>query len=237
MAPIFWHFNTVAFEYSPVSAILLCLFLAVIYVGSLYVWTPGQHGRDHPSTIKLRFLRVGLVCILMIPFLWACSVNSYSVRARILFTWIGLRLHGVITASVLPLLLTMVLFLGPLTLHYLDGIFSIYKAHFHHMFEQMNNGKSLKEAMGLALFQFSYTTLFGAYSAFLFLRTGHLVAPAIAHSFCNHMGFPNFHEVMAYTNPKRSCVIVMFLIGLLLWCYLLYPLTEPSFYGNKLYRI
>ena len=44
MAPIFWRLDTVAFEYGPVSAILLCLFMAVVYVGSLYVWTRGKHG-------------------------------------------------------------------------------------------------------------------------------------------------------------------------------------------------
>ena len=72
---------------------------------------------------------------------------------------------------------------------------------------------------------------------FIHLFLGHLVAPAVAHAFCNHMGFPNFQEVMAYTNPKRSCVIAMFLLGLVLWSYLLYPLTEPALYGNNLYDI
>ncbi len=44
MAPILWHLNTVVFEYGPFSAVFICLFLAVVYVGSLYVWTKGLPG-------------------------------------------------------------------------------------------------------------------------------------------------------------------------------------------------
>ena len=44
MAPIYWHLNAVAFDYGPFSATLICLFLAVVYVGSLYVWTKGSKG-------------------------------------------------------------------------------------------------------------------------------------------------------------------------------------------------
>lgn len=40
--------------------------------------------------------------------------------------------------------------------------------------------------------QFSYTSLFGFYAAFLFLRTGSLPAVILAHSFCNWMGLPRF---------------------------------------------
>ena len=39
-------------------------------------------------------------------------------------------------------------------------------------------------------FQFAYTSLFGFFAAFVFLRTGNLFACIIAHSFCNRMGVP-----------------------------------------------
>ena len=45
------------------------------------------------------------------------------------------------------------------------------------------------------LFQFAYTTVFGMYSAFLFIKTGHFAAPFIVHAYCNFMGFPDFMEV------------------------------------------
>lgn len=39
-------------------------------------------------------------------------------------------------------------------------------------------------------FQFAYTSLFGFFAAFVFLRTGNLFACIVAHSFCNRMGIP-----------------------------------------------
>lgn len=43
-----------------------------------------------------------------------------------------------------------------------------------------------------SLFQFGYTTLFGAYAIFLYLRTGSLLAVILVHAFCNWMGLPRF---------------------------------------------
>lgn len=80
-----------------------------------------------------------------------------------------------------------------------------------------------------------YTTVFGAYSAFLFVRTGHFAAPCIAHAFCNHMGFPDFPAVMTYKNPHKLIVSLFFVVGLFLWCLLLSPVTNPSIYGNNLF--
>jgi hypothetical protein len=42
-----------------------------------------------------------------------------------------------------------------------------------------------------------YTSLFGAYSSYLFLRTGLVVGPLIAHVFCNLMGLPVAQHSMA----------------------------------------
>lgn len=42
------------------------------------------------------------------------------------------------------------------------------------------------------LFQLTYTTLFGAYATFLYLRTGSLLAVVLVHAFCNWMGLPRF---------------------------------------------
>ena len=87
----------------------------------------------------------------------------------------------------------------------------------------------------VAGFQFMYTTLFGAYSAYLFLRTGHFVAPFLAHAFCNHMGFPDLVDLMNYTEPKRCLLMLLCIVGLLAWCLLLTPLTNPHWYSNTVY--
>ena len=44
------------------------------------------------------------------------------------------------------------------------------------------------------------------------LYTGHLVAPVMAHAFCNHMGFPNVQEVMAHKQPRRSIAAAAFVM-------------------------
>jgi len=40
------------------------------------------------------------------------------------------------------------------------------------------------------VFQFTYTTIFGSYCSYLFLRTGSIFHPIVAHVFCNVMGVP-----------------------------------------------
>jgi len=64
---------------------------------------------------------------------------------------------------------------------------------------------------------------------------GHLIAPVIAHVFCNHMGFPNFGEIFAYGSPARYYIAASFAGGLILWFLLLFPLTEPAAFSNDLY--
>lgn len=204
---------------------------------------------------------------------------------------LGLRWPGLFLASVLPLFLTMILFLGPLALQAFSGLWNLYAepmywlsnignliwlrnhivaplseeftfracmvplllqcfrpltavfvcplffgvAHFHHMAERLKAGMDLKQALLVSCFQFTYTTLFGAYSAYLFLRTGHFIAPFLAHAFCNHMGFPDLVDLMTYKEPKRSVVLLLCIVGLLAWCLLLAPLTNPQWYSNSVY--
>ena len=42
MAPIFFHLNTVVFDLNALTSNLACLLLAVLYVGSLYLWHDGK---------------------------------------------------------------------------------------------------------------------------------------------------------------------------------------------------
>ncbi|KAK6139920.1 hypothetical protein DH2020_026296 [Rehmannia glutinosa] len=49
---------------------------------------------------------------------------------------------------------------------------------------------SLLKACQVVGLQLGYTVIFGAYASFLFVRSGHLTAPLVAHIFCNFMGLP-----------------------------------------------
>jgi len=46
-------------------------------------------------------------------------------------------------------------------------------------------------------FQSAYTTVFGWYATWLFLRTQSLASPVLVHAFCNWMGFPNFAAMVS----------------------------------------
>ncbi|KAL2256505.1 hypothetical protein VTK26DRAFT_1567 [Humicola hyalothermophila] len=65
-------------------------------------------------------------------------------------------------------------------------------AHVHHFYEFRLTQPQVPVSHALlrSLFQLAYTTLFGAYATFLYLRTGSLAAVCVVHAFCNCMGLP-----------------------------------------------
>jgi len=67
-------------------------------------------------------------------------------------------------------------------------------AHVHHFYEFTLTHPQAPLLAGLirSLVQFTYTSLFGFFAAFVYVRTGSVLACIIAHSFCNFMGLPRF---------------------------------------------
>lgn len=269
--------------------ILQCFILSIIYVSSLYVWKY-RHERDHPSTIKRRFISVTVVALISPIYFYFCLDKKYFNRFT-LWSLLGLRTVGLWQAVIYPLLLTSILFLGPITIEVANGYCNIFTdkeywrsnlfnlemvrnlivgplteeltyracmvplilqcfhqvltvficpvffgtAHFNHLLENLRAGLELKKSFLNTGFKFLHTTIFGIYSTFLFLRTGHLSAPIIAHMFCNYMGFPEISELLHHSGFKRYTLIFSFFFGLAAWCLLLMPLTEPSLYYNTIY--
>ncbi|KAM6032634.1 LOW QUALITY PROTEIN: CAAX prenyl protease 2 [Chlamydotis macqueenii] len=273
------------------AAVLGCLGLACCYVGSLYVWG-SPLPRDHPSVIKRRFTSVLVVSGLSPAFVWLWRELTGIRPDTPLPALLGLRLEGLLPATLLPLLLTMVdPLLGPLIQlsmdcpwRWLDGVRVAFDprlwalclgdvrwlrnqvvaplteelvfracmlpmllpcagpgpavlacplffgvAHFHHVIEQLRFPGSVGSIFMSAAFQFSYTAVFGAYTAFIFLRTGHLAGPVLCHSFCND-GFPALGAALEH--PRRRALLPCYLLGVLLFLLLLRPLTEPAFFGG-----
>ncbi|MGH0163367.1 UNVERIFIED_CONTAM: hypothetical protein FKN15_044079 [Acipenser sinensis] len=104
-------------------------------------------------------------------------------------------------------------------------------AHFHHVIELLRFRQGTVGGIILsAVFQFSYTAVFGTYTAFIFVRTGHLIGPVLCHSFCNYMGFPALSAALEH--PQRAPIMTCYLLGVLLFLLLLFPMTEPVFYGS-----
>uniref|UniRef100_A0A1A8QX45 CAAX prenyl protease 2 n=1 Tax=Nothobranchius rachovii TaxID=451742 RepID=A0A1A8QX45_9TELE len=272
-------------------SVLSCLLLACSYVGSLYVWR-SDLPRDHPTVIKRRFTSVLIVSCLSPLFVWAWREFTGVRTNSSLLALMGIRLDGLIPAIVLPLLLTMVLFLGPLMQlaidcpwTFIDGIRVAFDpsfwmlclgdmrwlrnqvvapfteelvfracmlpmlvpcagpaaaiftcplffgvAHFHHVIELLRFRQGTMSGIFIsAVFQFSYTAVFGAYTAFIFIRTGHLIGPVLCHSFCNYMGFPAISAALEH--PQRLTVLSSYLLGVFLFFLLLFLFTDPSYYG------
>ncbi|KAK3816881.1 MAG: hypothetical protein J3R72DRAFT_45751 [Linnemannia gamsii] len=108
-------------------------------------------------------------------------------------------------------------------------------AHLHHGYESfVKKGRTRQAAMQSAiitLVQLAYTSIFGWFATFLFLRTSSLLAPCLCHSFCNLMGFPDLSN-MQYYGRWKSCIYLAFGLGIILFALLLGPFTSPSLYGN-----
>ncbi|XP_020798092.1 CAAX prenyl protease 2 [Drosophila serrata] len=272
-----------------ITSVSCCFVLALLYVGSLYIWNT-KHNRDHPTTVKRRFISVSIV-MLMAPFFVYFFSSPELLKREPFPKLLGFRLEGLWQAVVIPYALTALLFLGPIFVNmqnesirsyfdidYWRGSFSsiiwvrnhvmaplseefVFRAcmmplilqsfspmvavfitplffgvaHLHHIAERLSLGVELSTALLIGLFQFTYTTLFGFYSAYLFARTGHLVAPFLVHAFCNHMGLPDIQDLWQQDLWRRVLAIFLYVAGFAGWIYLLPLATVPSLYANTLY--
>jgi len=271
----------------------LSALLAVFYVGSIYVWKQSTERSTHPTVVKKRFLSVSvatIICVLAVQYFLNPSLSKGQSRS--FWALLGFRSDGLLNAVFFPIILTVVLFLGPLVIDTLNGEGFVYNlrnvsefvtrsrdivwirnyifapiseevvfracmlvliidcthpllamlscplffgaAHVHHVLEQVRFGVKWKQAILVSSFQFLYTTIFGAYSAFLFLRTGHVIAPIAVHAFCNTMGFPDFGSVTNMSRGHQVLSVTTTVLGLICWVFLLHPLTHPELFSNTL---
>jgi len=265
--------------------------LGLSYVCSLYVWRSNLD-RDHPDTIKRRFISAAFMTVVSPIFVYLFG-SPALLSQHPLTEIIGLRWSGLAQASVFPLLLTMVLFLGPTVMLLCDERARVYcvpmfwrqslrdwiwwrnhvvapfseeftfracmvpvllgyysqkqaiiisplffgVAHFHHMVERIRKGQGFIPSFLVSMFQFAYTTVFGMYSALLFVRTGHLAAPFLVHAYCNFMGFPDFAEVVNSEPRKRLFLSAMFVLGAISFYLLLDTLIDVELFNNNVYAL
>ncbi|KAF9446382.1 Abi-domain-containing protein [Macrolepiota fuliginosa MF-IS2] len=109
-------------------------------------------------------------------------------------------------------------------------------AHVHHAWDTFNRyGRTSQAAMRALLvtfFQLTYTTLFGCYTAFLFLRTSSIYPAISAHMFCNFMGFPRIGYEMQMFPRRKTSIAIAYALGVLGFYYVLFnwTWTPDSFY-------
>ncbi|MCJ1227057.1 hypothetical protein MMC12_003712 [Toensbergia leucococca] len=146
---------------------------------------------------------------------WRDWIRGRSLHES-LSSWIGWRnyIAGPITEEVvfrsLLTSLHLLCHLSPIRIIFLTPLyFGI--AHIHHFYEYTltHPHTPLVPALLRSLIQFAYTTVFGWYATFVFLRTGSLPAVVLAHSFCNWCGLPRLWgrvEAGALIGPPEVAV-------------------------------
>lgn len=88
-------------------------------------------------------------------------------------------------------------------------------AHVHHAMTRLSKGERLQPVILITAFQFLYTSLFGSYAAYAFIRTGSVTAITMSHVFCNWMGLPDFNFVQPNNlmYPHRKVLLASFVLG------------------------
>ncbi|GAA5840770.1 hypothetical protein JCM11251_001693 [Rhodosporidiobolus azoricus] len=114
-------------------------------------------------------------------------------------------------------------------------------AHVHHAWETYLAGGRTKQALVQGVvqstFQFAYTTLFGWYASFLFLRTGSILPPFLAHALCNMLGLPPLGWALHSFPEKKTSIYASYLSGIALFSYGLFRWTDPASFGGSLYWV
>lgn len=300
------------------SAHLLSGLFAFIYVGSIYasknarlrfskrkVNLPegqarfklqNERWRDDPDVIKARLLAVTsatLICCLIVFIVMKNFNRDDEIHNLTANVWLHL---GFTWSNVLPLLVTPLLFSGPLYVQFLGKtlpfqkdwdferdvmfrflsivglrnyfvapiteeivfracVLTIYHmanasrmrmiflsplvfgaAHIHHAFETYHRygrtATAAKRAIISTVIQFTYTSVFGFYCCYLFLRSGSLLPPIAAHMFCNVMGVPQPHYEISMLPSWKISILAAYLFGIIGFVGVLEPwsYTDGSLY-------
>jgi len=88
--------------------------LAMLFILSLYIWK-NDKARDHDETIRKRFISMALCCLAS-PIFVMIFIKAFDPEEDCL-VWLGLSPTGLVSALVLPLVLTATLFFGPIFDH------------------------------------------------------------------------------------------------------------------------
>lgn len=123
----------------------------------------------------------------------SCCIDSPSLYSA----WVraNVKFQGPVTEEVLFRSVIIPLhLLAKITPKYIVFVSPLYFgiAHVHHFYEfrLTHPHTPMTPSIIRSVFQFGYTTIFGWYASFLYLRSGSLIAVILVHSFCNWCGLP-----------------------------------------------
>ena len=223
---------------------------AVCAISPILLWTlsesGGRHGLLAAMGIRwdpLEFVMAVIVAVILVGVLYMGPIMAevWSGDSRLLepielerqdivlrnFVVAPISEELVFRSCMFPLLLPK---LGPVWTVFVCPLF-FGVAHLHHAIEHVRMGSmKLSQALLMTLLQATYTSIFGMFSGILLIRTGQIVSAIVAHSLCNFFGFPDIYSIADHRNPVW--VSIMYVLGLIGFLYLLYPLTSPSLFSG-----
>ena len=219
----------------PIFLTLMLYFGPIIQWIDLFDWRYYKynwryHFLHYTTSEKLIFLRNYLVA----PF----TEGKFSYRIDSIIAFFS-EIEFVFRSCLLCLLYSHVSLFS--AIFYSPLFFGL--AHFHHMLEhfKQNHHEKHRRLSGMNiilihLFQFSYTYIFGVYSSFLFIRTGHFIPSFLIHTLCNFMGIPDVMNLVDFQDgqaKRKYFYMLCYLIGLWLFATNLYFLTQSKFYYSN----
>ncbi|KAG1720782.1 CAAX protease self-immunity-domain-containing protein [Suillus lakei] len=188
------------------------LFFGPLYVQFLEKTLPFQKDWDFQDDVLFRFLSiVGLRNYFIAP-----------ITEEIVFRACVLTVYHFANTSRMKMI-----FLSPL-------VFGA--AHIHHAFETYHRygrtATAAKRAIISTIIQFAYTSIFGFYCCYLFLRSGSLLPPIAAHMFCNIMGIPQPNYEINLMPDRKLSISAAYLFGIIGFVCTLKPwsYTDGSLY-------
>lgn len=109
-----------------IQSIAYCVGITLAFVLVIYVGTDGRH-RNDPAVAKLRCMRVLLLSLVTQLFVYLVYDENFYGDGTTIYEVLGWRQEGLLQAAVLPLVLTQILFLGPIVVHFfIDGYYTLF---------------------------------------------------------------------------------------------------------------
>ena len=111
--------------------------------------------------------------------------------------------------------------------------------HLYHLLEIFKNKVNVPNLVTSTLLQVIYTSIFGTFAAYTYLRTGSLFTPILIHAFCNYMGVPDLN----YFHPNHSAyrhrmlISTAYIMGISSFLLCMPLLMDPVLYNPWLYRV
>ncbi len=96
-------------------------------------------------------------------------------------------------------------------------------AHLHHAIQKISSGERPKMVIIITAFQFLYTSIFGSYASYAFVRVGSVLPVTLSHSYCNWRGLPDFGVFVNSRHPLhryRGILFVSYIVGIGAFWYL-----------------